>query len=114
MKSRIDDQSYILEVKFDNYKELPLHLEFIDPVTGNPGTKNAYPKNNDSFFHPQLCICHPCSRKSYGGYANVHNDWTLAAWQQNPKVTTLTNLKAIIQAIYFRINNEITYEGRMK
>lgn len=115
MKSRIDDQEYILSVKFDNYKEWPPYLEFIDPITGMEGTKNAYPLGDDSFFHSHPCICHPYSRKAYSNYSNVHkDDWSLIGWQQNPKVTTLTNLESMLKAIYARINNELFYKGRMK
>ncbi len=116
LKSKLDNEKYILEVRFDNYKEWPLYLEFIDPVTGEKGTKNAYPKGDDSFFHQHPCICNPCSRKAYADYSGVHKDadWTLAGWQQNQKTNTLVDLRSILEAIYARINNRDIYQGRMK
>jgi len=118
MKSPIDNQEYIIEIKFDNYKELPLYIEFIDPTTGEKGTKNAYPssKGKTIFFHGLPCICHPCSRKVYReAYTNgPHTDWTLTGWQQNPQVGSLTNIRAILLAIYSRISNEEEYGGRMR
>jgi len=113
MKSKIDQEKYILKIKFDNYKEWPLLLEFIDPLTGQEGTKHAYPKCTDSFFHDFPCICNPCSRKSYSEYSAVHRDWNLVGWKQNPKVGSLTNLRTILKAIYSRINSEQLYRGRM-
>ena len=37
MKSPIDDERYIIEIKFDNYKEYPLLIEFIDPGNAERG-----------------------------------------------------------------------------
>ena len=113
MKSKIDQEKYILKIKFGNYNEWPPFLEFIDPSTGEAGTRHAYPTCTDSFFHSHPCICNPCSRKSYGEYSAVHNDWNLIGWKQNPKVGSLTTLQAILRAIYSRINNEQFYTGRM-
>jgi hypothetical protein len=118
MISPIDDEGYKMEIRFDDYKELPLLIEFIDPKTGEKGTKNAYPADGGgkagNLFHNHPCICHPCSRKAYKGYSNVHaNDWNLIGWQQNPKVDTLTNIRAILRAVYFRISNAEIYKGRM-
>jgi len=113
MRSRIDQEEYILKTKLDNYREWPPLLEFIDPSTGQEGTKHAYPKCTDSFFHSFPCICNPCSRKSYDGYSGVHKDWNPAGWKQNSKVGSLTNLRAIFEAIYSRINSEELYTGRM-
>jgi hypothetical protein len=116
MKSPIDNEEYILEIKFDNYKEIPLYIEFIDPTTGERGTKNAYPASKGktgSFFHTNQCICHPCSRKAYSGLSGLHPEWTMAGWQSNEKTGTLTNIRAILSAIYYRISNEEEYGGRM-
>jgi hypothetical protein len=114
MKSPIDKEVYIIEIKYDNYKESPLDIEFIDPVTGERGTKNAYPSGKGttgSFFHPSPAICHPCCRKAYK--PNLHAQWGNVAWQLNPQVGSLTTLKGILLAIYFRISNEDEYAGRM-
>ena len=110
----IDEQIYLIEIKFDNYKELPLFIEFIDHKTGQKDVKTAYPRCNDSFFHPdKMCICNPCSRKAYAGYSGLHGDWQLIGWEKNQKVTTLISIKAILLAIYCRINNGEIYGGRM-
>lgn len=116
MVSPVDKQEYIIDVDFKNYKEEPLLLEFIDPESGEKGTKRAYPQENGklgNLFHGHPCICHPCSRKSYGGYSNVHQDWHLGGWQQNPKTGSLKNLHAILKAIYSRISDPENYSGRM-
>ena len=113
MTSPIDNQKYLIEIKFDNYKEAPPYIEFIDLSTGQKGTKNAYPSSKGrtgAFFHQNVCICNPCSRKAYG---TLHNDWTLAGWQSNEKTGSLTTLRTILEAIYCRISNEDEYGGRM-
>lgn len=113
MQSKIDKERYFLKINFENYKEWPPLFEFVDPITGKEGTKHAYPRCNDHFFYPHPCICNPCSRKSYGSYSGVHKDWNLVGWKENAKIGTLTNLWAILQTIYLRINNKKHYLGRM-
>lgn len=116
MISPIDDEKYIMEIKFDNYKSIPLLIEFIDPKSNKRGIRRAYPKSQDyagRFFHGHPCICHPCSRKAYKSEAGLHPKWSLGGWRQNPRVGTLTSIKAILLAIYFRISNEGLYGGRM-
>lgn len=118
MKSPIDNELYVIEIKFDNYNEWPPYIEFIDPISDQRGTKKSYPLSSGgdygSFFHPQHpSICHPCSRKAYQGYTGLHGDWNITGWQQNPYTGTLTNIRAILLAIYGRISNRKTYGGRM-
>lgn len=105
-----DSQVFVVSVQFDDYPAQPLLIDFIDPATGVTGTKNAYPKSNDSFFHGQRVICHPCSRKSYSGYSGLHADWPLHNWKAN--AGALTHIPAILDAIYSRISNQY-YDGRM-
>ncbi len=115
MTSPCDGEQYILEIKFDNYKEWPLLIEFVDPQTNRKGTTRAYPSekgNYGNLFHGHPCICHPCSRNAYQGHSNVHTDWNLTNWQQNPKVGTLKAIPAILRAIYSRISNPDIYNGR--
>jgi hypothetical protein len=117
MTSPVDKEQYILEFKFDHYKEWPLLIEFIHSNTGQRGVKAAYPAPNSKaggFFHEKPCICHPCSRNAYGGYSGVHGDWKIDGWQQNPGCGNLKNIQAILRAIYSRISNPDTYRGRMR
>jgi hypothetical protein len=53
---------FIVEAQCDDYKELPAFFEFIDPITGTCGTKGAYPRGHDSFFHQAPCLCAPIER----------------------------------------------------
>lgn len=116
MKSPTDKEEYFIEMKFDNYKEYPLMIEFINPKTGEKGTKNAYPLNADSFFHTFPCICHPCSRKAYSSVVQgaPHGDWTLAGWEANQGTGSLKTVRAILRAINSRIRNPELYKGRME
>jgi hypothetical protein len=115
LPSAVVYEEFLLEVKFDDYPEIPLLLEFIDSRTGERGNKSAYPKGGDSFFHPLPCICNPCSRKSYKSFNTnaPHGDWTLSGWQTNAKVGTLKSVDSILRTIYLRISNPDTYVGRM-
>jgi hypothetical protein len=116
MKSPIDNEQYIIEFRFDNYKEWPLLIEFIDAKTEQKGTKIAYPapcKKFGGFFHEKPCICHPCSRKAYKDYTDLHKDWDMSGWQQNLGCGDLKNIQSILRAIYFRISNPEVYNGRM-
>ncbi len=114
MKSPVDNEVYIIEIKFDNYKEWPLLIEFVDPSTGEKGTRRAYPvSRNDGFFNNRPCICHPCCRKAYREYTGLHSDWNMVGWQDNPQVGALTNIRAILLAIYSRISKPNIYGGRM-
>jgi hypothetical protein len=117
MTSPIDEERFIIEILFDNYREWPLFIEFIDPKTGTIGALNAYPapsKKYGGFFHNKPCICHPCSRKAYKGYTDLHQDWgDLIGWQSNPGIGDLKTIRAILRAIYFRIRDPEIYDGRM-
>jgi len=116
MVSPVDDELYIIKITFDNYKSIPLYIDFVDPESGKSGVQRAYPKstgNAGNWFHKHPCICHPCSRKAYKTEGGPHKNWTLGGWRQNPKVGSLTSIKAILQAIYSRISNPALYGGRM-
>jgi hypothetical protein len=115
MQSPIDEEKYHLEIVFNDYPEIPLLLEFIDPRSDEKGTLHAYPKNRDSFFHTFPCICNPCSRKSYKSFNELapHGDWQMIGWQNNQQVGTLTNLDSILKTIYLRICKSEIYAGRM-
>ncbi len=114
MISPIDGQRYILDIKFDTYREFPLLIDFVDPATGQVGVKTAYPQSDDGFFHDHPCICNPCSRKAYGEYKGPHGDWEKSGWEKNPKVGTLTNVCSILWAVYNRISRSELYKGRKK
>lgn len=116
MRSPVDNQEFVMEIDFDNYKQWPLLIEFIDSRTGERGTKNAYPAPSGqygNFFHNHPCICNPCNRKAYTKLGGPHADWDMAGWQQTPQVGSLTNIQAILRAIYSRISNPDVYRGRM-
>ena len=115
MCSPIDQEVYLMEFKFDNYPEWPYYIEFIHPETKTRGATTAYPKGKlDSFFNKwqeQGIICHPCSRKSFAGYGDLHKEWALTGWQTI--AGALINLKAILSTIYDRISHQQLYDGRL-
>jgi hypothetical protein len=111
---------YILDIKLDNYKEIPPYFEFIDPDTGERGTTHAYPRSaNDSFFHTCLCICAPFSRKAYKGvFENgPHADWNLGDWMNSKANGTdwsnYSKLSGMLLLIQTRLSRPELYGGRM-
>lgn len=114
MISPIDNEIFIVSFKCNNYKEWPPNIDFIDPISGQEGVKNAYPLNSDGFFNENILICHPCSRKAYKDFNGPHGDWDPTVWENNSKVGALKNIWGILRAIYERISNSEIYRGRMK
>jgi hypothetical protein len=111
LKSFRDDERYVLDMEFDNYKAWPPYLEFREWDTGKPGTKRAYPKGGRGYFHPNLCICAPFNRKAYSRYGGPHGDWNIENWMSlTPTITTLGDILILVQ----RLLNDPTYEGRME
>lgn len=114
MTSPIDKEIFIVSFKCDNYREWPPYIDFVDPISGQEGVKNAYPLSSDGFFHQNIFICHPCSRKAYGDLKGPHGDWKLIDWENNPKAGALRNIPAMLLAIHERITQSEFYRGRIK
>jgi hypothetical protein len=116
-----DDDRYIVEFRCDNYKEMPPFIEFIDPDTGERGTRHAYPKGNDSFFHDSgPCICAPFSRKAYKAIVATgpHGDWNFGDWQistaNGVQWSNASKIGDMLGLIYRRISRPDLYKGRMQ
>jgi hypothetical protein len=111
---------YVVEAKCDDYKELPPFFEFIDPETGERGTRRAYPKTTDSLFHDSgPCICAPFSRKAYKSVVTTgpHGDWKFGDWQtstaSNVQWANFAKLGDMFGLIYTRVTRPDLYRGRM-
>jgi hypothetical protein len=113
MRSPIDEEKYLIEFGFENYPELPYLIDFVHPITGERRNAKCMPKcMHDNFFQPNaFIICHPCSRRAYKGYSNLHGDWSMEGWKANANGTT--DLKSILNVIYTRISDKTNYVGRM-
>jgi hypothetical protein len=112
---------FIVEIRCDNYKEIPPFFEFIDPDTGERGTQHAYPKTKDSFFHASgRCICAPFNRKAYKSVVETgpHNDWKIGDWQTSTasgvQWSNFSKLGDMLGLIYKRISSPDWYMGRMQ
>ncbi len=115
-----NDDKYILIGQFDDYKEKPPLLEFVDPDTGQTSTPHAYPKCRDSLFHGNgPCICAPFSRKAYKDYRDgaPHGDWKFVDWMSakasNVDWSNYNTLPAMLGLIQTRLSRPDLYEGRM-
>jgi len=109
---------FILEAECTDYKEVPPFFEFLDPDTGERGTKHAYPKGHDTFFHTAPCVCAPFNRKAYKTMDPVgpHADWSLGDWMQSTaqnitweNYATLASMFGLVQT---RLSREEFYKGR--
>ncbi len=112
---------FIMEVRCDDYKEVPPFFEFIDPDTGAHGTRHAYPKTTDSFFHDSgPCICAPFNRKAYKSVVDTgpHVDWKFGDWQASTVNSTqwanFSKLGDMLGAIQTRLSRPDLYRGRMQ
>ena len=112
---------YIIEAQCDDYKAVPPLFEFIDPDTGERGTRHAYPRTTDSFFHDSgPCICAPFSRKAYRAVVATgpHGDWQFGDWQtstaNNVHWANASKLGDMFGLIYTRISRPDLYRGRMQ
>lgn len=111
---------FIVEIRCDDYKEKPPFFEFVDPDTGERGTRRAYPKSTDSFFHDSgPCICAPFSRKAYRSVVSTgpHGDWAFGDWQtstaNNVNWSNYSKLGDMLGLIYTRLSRPDLYKGRM-
>jgi hypothetical protein len=111
---------FLVEIRCDNYKEMPPFFEFIEPESGARGTKRAYPKTTDSLFHESgPCICAPFNRKAYKSVepSAPHGDWQFSDWMTSTassvrwsNYSTLADMLGLIQT---RLGRPDFYRGRM-
>ena len=95
--SRQDRERYIVEFQCDGYPDLPPLVEMIDPQSGQPGTRYAYPR----CFHAEPCICARFNRKAYGGYTGLHSEWEHVDWSRDGNTN---HLGGMINYIFSRIH----------
>lgn len=119
MKCPIDNSTYIILIQFDDYREIPILYDFINPNTKQIGVSSAYPAPSKGsvggFFHKQgPCICHPSSRKAYGDLGGPHkNDWNMSKWELIHETGNIKNICSMLRAIWCRISDPEIYGGRM-
>ena len=105
--SRVDNEIYIVEMRFDGYRGIPPLVEFVLPGTEELGSRAAYP----SCFHRRLCICARYNRKTYKGHSALHSDWQYGDWSSEPGTEEIGGM---LNHIFASINNHFgNYRGRM-
>ena len=105
--SRVDEEKYVLEMRFDGYRAIPPLVEFVHPETGELGVRPAYP----SCFHRHPCICTRYNRKTYQEHANLHSDWPYGDWSSEPGTERVGGM---LNHIFASINDHFdSYKGRM-
>ena len=104
--SRTDEETYVVEMRFDGYRAIPPFVEFVHPETDEIGVRSAYP----SCFHDHPCICARYNRKTYGQHSGVHREWQFGDWASDPGTT---HIGGMLNHIFASINNHFgTYKGR--
>jgi hypothetical protein len=109
-----DGELFIAKFTFENYREWPPLIQFIDPWSGALDTRRAYPKSGDSFFHDDgPAICAPFNR---GAYNKIHKDWNLGDWTTSRVSESNWSLCAtfggILDTLWLRLHDPSTYKGR--
>ena len=105
--SRVDDETYVLEMNFDGYRAVPPFVEFVHPEMGESGTRMAYPTG----FHPHPCICARYNRKTYRDHTKLHAEWQYGDWRSDPGTE---HVGGMLNHIFATINDHFgTYRGRM-
>ena len=111
MQSKVDRELYILDVRCDDYKELPPHFEFVLP-SGERRVPSAHPVSTDSFFHGSLLICFPFNRGAYAQLGGPHGDWQFPNWQS--LCLEFTTIGEMLMLLQQRIDSPNLYKGRRK
>jgi hypothetical protein len=115
-----NDDLYIVTMRFDNYREIPPWIDFIDPETGIVGSVHAYPRTHDSFSHDGgPCLCAPVNRKAYQSPTTPnapHGDWAMANWATSTangvNWANYSTIGDILNLIQRRLLTPETYLGR--
>lgn len=116
-----DGEPYLIQAGCEDYKDLPPIWDFIDPRSFMVGTKRAFPKGDDSFFHSNAVICAPFNRRAYKVFDDgkgPHSDWQLSAWMTSRANGTdwsnFSRLGDMLGAIDARLRNPAKCRGRME
>lgn len=106
-KNRKGD-SFLAEIRCDEYPQLPPTIEFLDSTRQRRGTRDLYP----ACFHGTPCVCARYNRKAYRSHGGPHEDWRFVDWNQLPSGggVAIRNLREIISDLHGKIADS---EGRL-
>ena len=110
--SAVDGEVFVVEFLCDDYKAKPPLIEFIEPKSKLRGTKKAYPKGGNGYFHEdKICVCAAFSRRGYAVLNGPHSDWDMTNWMNlSPRHTTIGLIMSAFQKV---VNDPKHYKGRM-
>jgi len=112
MTSPVDGELYVAEFECSNYREEPPAVELLHPESGERGVPAAFFQDGTTLIatpNSGPIICHQFNRLVYER-DDVHNNWTLAGWEQD--ADEYTTLGAMIGRIYGAISDPNEYQGR--
>ena len=74
-------ECFIFEFSFDDYREKPPLIDLVHPTTGARNTPECFPKGTClSYFHDFKRICAPWSRRAYAEFQGPHPEWPYGDW----------------------------------
>ena len=112
MKSAVDGEEYLFEFSLRDYRQYPPSITPIHPMSGERGTRRAFPSGGRGYFHPNPVICAPWNRLAYQEHGGPHGDWSMAGWASNrPNHSRLGSILALLQEL---IDEPVNYQGRME
>ena len=111
MRSKIDNERYAFEFLLEDYRALPPVIELVDPRNGERGMRRCFPAGGRGYFHPNLIICAPWSRKAYAVHGGPHSDWVMSNWATyRPNHAQLGDMLVLLQEL---LDDRSSYAGRM-
>ncbi|MEA2677351.1 MAG: hypothetical protein QOJ81_1492 [Chloroflexota bacterium] len=106
MISKVDGESYTLRFIADGYPDAAPSVKPIDPETGSPDVRTAWPECDG--FRVPTDLCMPLSAEGYA----VHPDWAndpALRWS-----STGNALLRVLEELQIQIDNPARYRGRAR
>lgn len=111
MRSKVDGECYVIEMRLDDYRALPPLIEFVHPTLEERGTQRCYPGGGRGYFHNNAVICAPWNRRAYAAHGGPHSDWAMASWATyRPNHNQIGDMLVLLQEL---IDDRSSYSGRM-
>lgn len=111
MRSKVDEECYVIEMKLDDYRALPPLIELVHPTLNERGTRRCFPGGGRGYFHSNPVVCAPWNRKAYAAHGGPHADWAMASWATyRPNHSQIGDMLVLLQEL---IDDRSSYSGRM-
>ena len=72
----------MVEMNFDGYRAIPPFVEFLDPETGDAGTRSGIPHMLPQIIPASACVY---NRKTYGEHSGLHKEVAVRGLGHQPR-----------------------------